>query len=157
MCNCEKLNSEFMILLGVLIFIIGNFFIKEIFGYLRNKYVIIDAKIKETGGTPLYFRAAAWLGVLETFVYALAICISQVGFIGLWLGVKSIGRWASGGPNSVVDHLDLKEHQKRERKNAEINIYLIGNLLCVLLGVLVGIIWKASNWEVIKWVTQLIR
>ncbi len=156
MCNCEKLNSEFMILLGVLIFVIGNLFIKEIFGFLRNKYVIKGAKIKESHEKPPYFRAAGWLGILETFVYALAICISYASFIGLWLGVKSIGRWAPGGPESIVDHLDLSKHEQRESKNAEINIYLIGNLLCVLLGVLVGIIWKASNWEVIQWVTRLI-
>lgn len=132
------------ILLGALVLIIGNIILKSRFIALRNKYIIKGAKVIGSAGeqAPIYFRAADVLGFLESFAYAIAYCLGYVNFIGLWLGVKSIGRWQSGGPKSAVEYLEISGEEKRERQNAEINVYLIGNLLSVLLGVLVGIIWK---------------
>ncbi len=142
MCSCPCFYYFLIISLGLLVLILGNFIIRSCFIGLRNKYIIKGARIKDTGEIPSYYRASNLLGFLESLAYALVYCLGHVGFIGVWLGVKSIGRWTSGAPASAVEYFDISDEQKRERMNAEVNIYLIGNLLSVFLGVTVGMIWK---------------
>ena len=126
-------------LLCFLIFILGNILIRKIYSFLRNNYVIKNAK-----NVP-YQRAVALLGYLESFTYACAYYLGHYQFIVVWLGIKGIGRWSSNGPGSVVDLIvEIKDNEleRRERKNAEINIYLIGNLLSIILAVMIAEIFK---------------
>lgn len=113
--------------------------IRTFYSNLRNKYVFKNAKNVK------YHRAVALLGYLESFSYACAYYLGHIEFIAVWLGVKAIGRWSPHGPESAVDHIEEIKNDKteiRERKNAEINIYLIGNLLSIILAVFTAILFK---------------
>jgi len=133
------LNELYGFLLGFAFLIIGNILIREFHSFLRTKYIIKDAK-----NVP-YQGSVALLGYLESLVYSFAYYFGHYQFILVWLGIKAIGRWSSNGPGSVVDLIEeIKENEieKRERKNAEINIYLIGNLLSIILAVIVAKIFR---------------
>lgn len=117
----------------------GNILVRKIYSLLRKRYIIKDIK-----NVP-YQRSVALLGYLESFSYAYAYYLGHPGFIAVWLGVKAIGRWSSNGPESIVDCFEEIKNNRfevRERKNAEINIYLIGNLFSIFIGIIVGQIFQ---------------
>ncbi len=106
-------NELFRFSFCLLVLIIGNVVIRKVYSFLRNKYVIKNAK-----NIP-YQRAAALLGYLESSAYTGAYYLGHYEFIAVWLGVKAIGRWSSNGPESVVDLIEEIEGNKieiREKK-----------------------------------------
>ncbi len=91
-----------------------------------------------------------WLSFFESSAYAVAYYLGHPQFIVLWLTVRAIGRWAPKGPKSIVDCKEgISELEKVKRKKAEINLYLVGNLLTILFGVFTAlvlhIVWGTSS------------
>lgn len=111
---------------------------------LHEQYVVRGSKVFRLP------KLADRLGECECLAYATSYYLGHAEFIGLWLGIKAIGRWTSNGPESIVDCMpelgDTKDVRIRAeisgRKKAELNIYLLGCLFNVLLGGLVGFFLK---------------
>ena len=53
----------------------------------------------------------------------------------VWIGVKMAGRWAPGG-------IPIARGRRSEQKVGKINIFLIGNLVSLLCGIIGGIFIK---------------
>ena len=78
------------------------------------------------------------LGTIEIFSFALSIVLGVVAFIGVWLGVRTLNRWKT------------KDRGEGPTEACAINIFLTGNLLSVLMGVLGGLFfkWLSNLWAI---------
>jgi prolipoprotein diacylglyceryltransferase len=83
---------------------------------------IIVKNIKEAPLAPLVFP----LGILEILSYALSYIMGFPAFIGIWLVLKTAGRW-----------------KPQETPSRITNSFLIGNLLSVFIGVYLGAIFRS--------------
>lgn len=134
MCFCIFTDRFILFLSAFILLLFGNLVIGYIIPQLHNEHVI---KNYPKAHHPYL---SDLLGLVESLAYALSWWFHQYQFIGIWLGVKAIGRWTSGGPPSIVDCFEPKLDcfDETNRKKAELIIYHLGSLLSVLLGALVG-------------------
>ena len=75
------------------------------------------------------------LGYLERFVYTMALLMKFEWFIGVWLGMKGIGRWTGNKDYGLLlkeneDGSNIKE--VNHARAAVVNIFLIGNLISLI-------------------------
>lgn len=115
--------------MGIFVLIVGNIGIHQIMLFLRKHHGLSTDKKS-------YHRASWLLGALESVAYSVAYAVDRPEFIVAWLGIRTLGRWQTGGPPS--------QPTGDEGKRAELNIYYIGNLLCVLLGFFAGWLLKQT-------------
>lgn len=92
-----------------------------------DKWAFRGQKMPEARGLTLS------VGMLERFLYTMALLAGQPLWFGVWLALKGLHRWSS-----------FESHEP------SYNIFLIGNGLSVAFGVLGA--WIAKNPE---WVSQL--
>jgi len=97
-------------------------------GGILTKYLVLYLRKKHGFQMP-YNRSTSLLGYLERFAFTMSILFDKSAFIGIWLGVKFIGRWSPEGFH-VENAADTK------KAPAAINIFLIGNLLSLLFAAL---------------------
>lgn len=102
---------------------VGAFVIEWIMRYLRKHSEVLKDE-KATAKKDMYL--VRWLGVLERLLYTTCIILGQPLGISAWLAVKVITRW--------------KSEQERWATISRSSIYLIGNLLTVLFGVVGGLL-----------------
>jgi len=86
------------------------------------------------------FRPLAWisqlLGVLERFLYVMALELGFGEFIGFWLALKVAGQWSRWSQDTKID--DRLLHSR-----GLYQIFLIGNALSVTYGVVGFMTFKA--------------
>ena len=117
-------------LVGFLISVgVGHFITFNIIKCLREKY---DFPKRSLG-------SAILLGILERFSFTVALLTHHENFIGFWLGIKMLSRWA---PKGEVPESGLTPDQKLHA----INIFLIGNLLNIIFSLLGA--WVIGGWSV---------
>ena len=76
------------------------------------------------------------LGCLERFVYIMALLMNFEWFIGVWLGMKGIGRWTGNKDYGVSLKEEVDGSNKEEVNHARatvVNIFLIGNLISLII------------------------
>lgn len=88
-------------------------------------YKYIDILRKEN-------KLTAFLGILDRFIYAMGIVLKQYTFIGVWLGIKIISR--------LTIHSDIKENNQIKEIGEKKNIFLIGNIVSLIIGIIGGLI-----------------
>jgi len=77
-------------------------------------------------------EAIGWLGYFEILAYSLSVVLGCPQFIAVWIGVRTLERWRA----------DVKNKDNNEGVPAgSINIFLIGTLLTIIMGVLGGLIF----------------
>lgn len=103
-----------------------NFIPRSVVWYLKKRSKYLDKESKENGEFTLC------LGTIEIFSFALSIVLGASVFIGFWVGAKTLNRWK------------VKDKGESPRDASAINIFLTGNLLAVLMGVLGGLIFNYS-------------
>ncbi len=90
-------------------------------------------RLEDSEGQP-YARFTFLLGIFESILYTLSYVLGMHFLIGVWLAVKMAGRWSSR------ESLDIK---KSDVPRGAINIFLIGNLIILLFGIIGGSITKS--------------
>lgn len=87
---------------------------------------IVDHCQKEVPGKYGPKTFSSLLAYFEILTYALSWVLGYPAFIGIWLGVKVVkGKWTTDPTERAI-----------------LNIYLFGNLLSLMSGVLGGLIFK---------------
>ncbi len=71
-----------------------------------------------------YNKEVELLGCLERFVFTVSIVNNFAYFIGIWFGVKIVGRWTPQG--------EMLSDSEQLRGPVAINIFLIGNLISLI-------------------------
>jgi amino acid permease len=129
---CKIAIVVFWLVLLLAYSFIVNFVPRSIVKLLKNNSKLLDQKNKVSGESTLP------LGTIEIFSFALSIVLEIVAFIGVWLGLKTLNRWG------------LRRKNEGPKEAAEINIFLIGNILSVLMGVFGGLIfrWLSNLWGI---------
>ncbi|MCK5013605.1 MAG: hypothetical protein KAS66_07285 [Candidatus Omnitrophica bacterium] len=88
------------------------------------------------------------LGCLERFVYTMALIMNFEWFIGVWLGMKGIGRWTGNKDYGVLlrgkdDKSNIIE--VNHARAAVVNIFLIGNLISLIAAAVGAYIIKITG------------
>jgi hypothetical protein len=99
---------------------LGSLLIGHIVKLLRNRIDLLAGPENE----PLT-RFSWLLGVLEIALYIICIVSKMPFLIGVWLGVKMAGRWTA----------QASKQPSGEYVRGTVNIFLIGNLLCLFFGI----------------------
>ena len=79
-------------------------------------------------------RFTAALGYIDRIIYALFFAVQLYSVIGVWFGVKIANRLI--GRSGIKSEEEYKEEGERK------NLYLIGNVISLALGILGGILIK---------------
>ncbi|MDD5045040.1 MAG: hypothetical protein PHU91_01295 [Candidatus Omnitrophica bacterium] len=79
-------------------------------------------------------RLTATLGFIDRLIYALSLALRAYTFIGIWLAVKVASRLV--GYTSIAGEDKIKEEGERR------NVYLIGNIFSLILGLGGGLLIK---------------
>lgn len=108
--------------------ILGNIVTFIVVSCLRKRI----GRYKGPDGKP-YLRFSTLLGILESILYTISYVGGMHFLIGVWIAVKMAGRWSSR-ENLVIDKSNVPPES--------INIFLIGNLLILLFGIIGGVIIK---------------
>lgn len=92
-----------------------------------NNKTTFDAKKREP---------FSWLprrvGIIERFLYTSAIIFNQLALIGIWLALKIIGEWND----------KYSRPPQEEVGRVRVNIFLVGNGLSLVFGILGGILFR---------------
>jgi hypothetical protein len=87
-------------------------------------------------------RLTASLGFIDRIIYAVCFAVKGYAFIGVWLGIKVVSRLVSYRDPTGKD-MSMPEREKAFREEGERkNVYLIGNAISLVLGILGGIFIK---------------
>lgn len=87
------------------------------------------------------------MGILDRFLYTTVWITGFNLFIAMWLGVKVARGWKVPEKDIQEVHGKPQGYEVPAPSIARYNIFLIGNALCVIFGVLGGVIIK--HWEAI--------
>ncbi len=100
---------------------------------IRKKYCLKRGEIESSKdcGKPSLVWLPISMGILDRILYTTAYIIGQEVFIGVWLAVKVARGWKVP-----------EEPEARASSVVRYNVFLIGNALCVIFGVLGGMIIK---------------
>lgn len=128
-------KEDILIIWGVFLLIyafIFNVIPRNVVMMLKKYSKYLNEEDKENGEFTL------WLGTIEIFSFALSIVLGVATFIGVWLGIKTLNRWR------------VKDKNESPKDASAINIFLIGNLLSVLMGVFGGLLFKllSNSWGI---------
>lgn len=125
------MSNNFLIFLeGLAIsLLLGGIITKNLIHYLRKKH----------GFQIAYDRSTGLLGYLERFAFTMAIYFNMSAFVGIWLGIKFIGRWSPEG-------FHVENPDDKKKAPAAINIFLIGNLVSLLFAALGAYIMKGFKF-----------
>jgi hypothetical protein len=119
---------------------LAGLLVSLILGHIVTEELVNSLKKKSE--LPKLKSHSVVLGAFERLAYVLSLINGYPSFIGIWLGVKMIGRWTGGDaigiPKSYYIDKNGKEddYKKRELTSAAINIYLLGNLVSLLFAIL---------------------
>lgn len=121
--------------------IIGTCLLSKISDILWEE--ITDDKNKRMD---LHLWYSTAVGVLERFLYIIAL-LNQFGeFLGLWIAFKVVGRWE----RSKLEFEKLMKGDKNQigklKAQAIYNIFTIGNAL--------SIIYAVVGWKIISWMNK---
>jgi len=103
--------------------VVGGVFMELIMPALRNRSEVLD-KQKNSPKRDIYLVRI--LGALERFLYTTCIIMGQPAGIAAWLAIKVLTRWS--------------DEKDRWSTISRANIYLIGNLITVLFGIVGGLL-----------------
>lgn len=105
--------------------ILLGLFVSSLFGHwvTRQSVVILRRKY---GFPSEYDNLSDWMGVLERLGYTFSIVFGFPAFIGIWLGMKAVGRWSRKG---VLEY-DIPE----KLAPVAVNLFCVGNLISLFFG-----------------------
>ena len=83
-------------------------------------------------------KLTASLAIIDRLIYAICFAFTQYGFIAVWLGIKVAQRLIQFKPVELAEHEKIKEIGEKK------NIFLIGNLASLILGIMTG--YLIINW-----------
>ncbi len=111
---------------------IAGLFISLVAGhFVTNK---LNLKLRKDYNFPeKYNKLSGFLGCLERLAYTISIINGWPIFVGIWLGVKMVGRWS---PEGNIAELFVPSEKGKQLAPIAINIFLIGNLVSLLFAVL---------------------
>jgi hypothetical protein len=133
----------FLSILGIVFyFIVVHFFIEWIMTML---WVYVFAERASHKLTPT-------LGFIDRFFYALSFAFGMYFFVGIWLGIKTTSR--------LINSSDIKGTERFTTEGQKKNLFIIGNAISLVLGVIGGIIirvlFSAQIINVIEWWDKLL-
>lgn len=109
-------------------FIIAHLLIENL---MRNlwKYVGQERGKEEKG-----HKLTATLGNIDRIIYAVCFALSKYTFIGVWIGIKMASR--------LITYTNITNKEEFQKEGERKNLYLLGNITSLVLGLLGGLIIK---------------